>query len=51
MVPEDDCYSIGKVAGLCNTPVKTLRYYDEIGLLKPRTAVRRAITAITARNK
>lgn len=35
MVPEDDCYSIGKVAGLCNTPVKTLRYYDEIGLLKP----------------
>ena len=28
-------YSIGKVAKLCNTPVKTLRYYDEINLLKP----------------
>lgn len=28
-------YSIGKVAELCNTPVKTLRYYDQIDLLKP----------------
>jgi DNA-binding transcriptional MerR regulator len=28
-------YSIGEVSKLCNIPVKTLRYYDEIGLLKP----------------
>lgn len=28
-------YSIGKVSKLCNISVKTLRYYDEIGLLKP----------------
>lgn len=27
--------TIGKVAKKCNIPVKTLRYYDEIGLLKP----------------
>lgn len=36
MIHADECYSIGKVAELCNTPVKTLRYYDEIGLLKPK---------------
>lgn len=29
-------YSIGEVASLCNLPVKTLRYYDEIGLLTPQ---------------
>lgn len=28
-------YSIGKVSELCNVSVKTLRYYDEIGLLVP----------------
>ncbi len=28
-------YSIGKVSTACNIPIKTLRYYDEIDLLKP----------------
>lgn len=28
-------YSIGKVSTLCNVPIKTLRYYDKIGLLVP----------------
>ena len=30
-------YSIGKVAKITNLTVRTLRYYDEIGLLKPAT--------------
>lgn len=29
-------YSIGKVSALCSVPVKTLRYYDKIGLLVPK---------------
>ncbi len=28
-------YSIGKFSKICNIPVKTLRYYSDIGLLKP----------------
>lgn len=28
-------YSIGKFSNLCNVPVKTIRYYSDIGLLKP----------------
>jgi DNA-binding transcriptional MerR regulator len=28
-------FSIGEMAKLHNTTIKTLRYYDEIGLLKP----------------
>ena len=28
-------YMIGEVSKLCNIPIKTLRYYDEINLLKP----------------
>lgn len=28
-------HSIGKLAGICNISVRTLRYYDEIDLLKP----------------
>lgn len=32
---ERDMYSIGKVSVLCNVSVKTLRYYDEVGLLVP----------------
>ncbi|WP_334075839.1 MerR family transcriptional regulator [Paenibacillus sp. A14] len=28
-------YSIGKFAEICNVPVKTLRYYSDIGLLEP----------------
>lgn len=31
----DTYFSIGELAKLCNFPIKTLRYYDEIGLLKP----------------
>ena len=29
-------YQIGKVSKICNIPIKTLRYYDEIELLIPR---------------
>lgn len=29
-------YQIGEVSKICNIPIKTLRYYDEIGLLIPR---------------
>ncbi|MGE7921474.1 MerR family transcriptional regulator [Viridibacillus sp. NPDC093762] len=28
-------YSIGKFSEICNIPIKTLRYYSDIGLLKP----------------
>ena len=28
-------FSIGEISGLYDIPIKTLRYYDEIGLLKP----------------
>ena len=28
-------FSIGEMSKLMNIPVKTLRYYDEIGLFKP----------------
>jgi DNA-binding transcriptional MerR regulator/effector-binding domain-containing protein len=28
-------YKIGEVSKKCNIPIKTLRYYDEIGLIKP----------------
>ncbi|WP_106767103.1 MerR family transcriptional regulator [Paenibacillus faecalis] len=28
-------YSIGRFSEICNVPVKTLRYYSDIGLLKP----------------
>lgn len=28
-------YTIGKLSKICDLPVKTLRYYDDIGLLKP----------------
>lgn len=29
-------YQIGEISKLCNIPIKTLRYYDEINLLKPK---------------
>ena len=29
-------YSIGKVSSICDVPIKTLRYYDQIGLLVPQ---------------
>lgn len=32
---DDIFYSIGEMAEICDIPAKTLRYYDEIGLLKP----------------
>ena len=35
MAEEKNQYSIGKVSTLCNVPVRTLRYYDKIGLLVP----------------
>ena len=35
MAQQKTTYSIGKVSTLCNVSVKTLRYYDEIGLLVP----------------
>ena len=28
-------YKIGELSKLCSIPVKTLRYYDDIGLLRP----------------
>ncbi|MBJ6362575.1 MerR family transcriptional regulator [Paenibacillus sp. GCM10012307] len=28
-------HTIGEVSKLCNIPIRTLRYYDDIGLLKP----------------
>ncbi|OAA88343.1 MerR family transcriptional regulator [Clostridium coskatii] len=31
-----ELYQIGKVSKICNIPIKTLRYYDEIKLLIPR---------------
>lgn len=31
-----DYYKIGEVSKKCSVPIKTLRYYDEIGLLKPK---------------
>lgn len=33
--PENNYYQIGEVAKICNLPIRTLHYYDEIGLLKP----------------
>lgn len=35
MSAQKGTYSIGKVSRLCNVSIKTLRYYDEIGLLIP----------------
>ncbi len=31
----DTMYTIGKFSNLCNVPVKTIRYYSDIGLLEP----------------
>lgn len=31
----EEYYSIGKISKKCNVTIKTLRYYDQIGLLKP----------------
>lgn len=31
-------YAIGKLAKMSNITVRTLRYYDQIGLLKPTEA-------------
>lgn len=36
MLNEKTYYSIGEVAAICNTSVKTLRYYDEIKLVIPK---------------
>ncbi|MCX7710539.1 MAG: MerR family transcriptional regulator [Clostridia bacterium] len=31
----DELYTVGQISNMCNIPIKTLRYYDEIGLLPP----------------
>ncbi len=31
----ENYYQIGEVSKICNIPIRTLHYYDEIGLLKP----------------
>lgn len=36
MTEEHKYYSIGKVSSICDVPIKTLRYYDQIGLLVPQ---------------
>lgn len=33
---EGQYYQIGEVAKICNIPIRTLHYYDEIDLMKPR---------------
>lgn len=33
---EEKKYSIGEVSAICNVPIKTLRYYDEIKLIVPK---------------
>lgn len=33
---EEKKYSIGEVSAICNVPIKTLRYYDEIELIVPK---------------
>ncbi|MBR5741571.1 MAG: MerR family transcriptional regulator [Firmicutes bacterium] len=35
-MPDTVFYTIGKVSTLCNVPIKTLRYYDQVGLLVPK---------------
>lgn len=35
MTSEKKYFSIGEIAKISNMPIKTIRYYDEIGLLKP----------------
>lgn len=32
---DDRIYTIGEVSAICNIPIKTLRYYDDIGLVVP----------------
>lgn len=36
MSEQNKYYSIGKVSAICDVPIKTLRYYDQIGLLVPQ---------------
>lgn len=33
---EQNLYTIGEIASLCHIPIKTLRYYDQVGLIHPR---------------
>lgn len=32
---QENCYSIGQIAAICGISIQGLRYYDQIGLLKP----------------
>ncbi|MGN0143897.1 MAG: MerR family DNA-binding transcriptional regulator, partial [Clostridium sp.] len=34
-INNENFYQIGEVSKLCNIPIKTLRYYDDIKLLIP----------------
>jgi DNA-binding transcriptional MerR regulator len=33
---DEQYYTIGKLSKLCNIPIRTLHYYDDIGLLQPQ---------------
>ena len=35
MNDENNLYTVGQISKLCHIPIKTIRYYDEIGLLLP----------------
>lgn len=35
LLNNEEMYTIGVVSKKCNIPIRTLRYYDEIGLVKP----------------
>lgn len=35
MKDKQNYYTIGEISDICDIPIKTLRYYDEIGLLTP----------------
>ena len=41
-----DKYSVGEAARLSNVSTKTLRYYDEIGLIKPVYVLMRTIITV-----
>lgn len=44
---DKEYYSIGEIAEICNIPIRTLRYYDEIGLLVPEKGILNQAIVIT----